>query len=125
VDGNTDGRGEGQSITSIPAPEEPWWEVDLGASQPISYIEVWPRIDDCCLDRLHNFNVFVSNDELPAGPAHEAWARPGVGTFYVLGRADSPATVDVHRAGRYVRVQMAQPGPMDLAEVRVWGALRR
>ena len=46
--------------------------------------------------------------------------QPGVGSYYVLGLPSSPTTIAINRPGRYVRIQMAHPARLDLAEVQVW-----
>jgi len=121
VDGKTSGAGEDRSIATLADYRPtPWWEVDLGESQPISFIQVWPRTDACCLDRLNNFNVFVSDHEITATNPYETRRQPGLLTFYVFGMPSQPTTIEVHSSGRYVRIQQAHQSLLDLAEVEVW-----
>ena len=98
----------------------PWWEVDLGQSVPISFVQVWPRTDACCLDRLHNFLVFVSDTAIASDDPYAAKQEPDVTNLFVLGMPGRPTTIDVHGSGRYVRIQKSHPGTMDLAEIQVW-----
>ena len=59
VDGRTDGVFNNGSATHTNENEKnPWWEVDLGADQPIDAINVWNRTD-CCAERLNGFTVTV------------------------------------------------------------------
>jgi hypothetical protein len=121
IDGRTSGKGDDMSIATFAEPEQaPWWQVDLGESQSISYIQIWPRTDDCCLDRLHNFNVFVSDGEIASSEPYEALKQPALTSFYVFGLPAAPTTIAVHGTGRYIRLQLGHPGLLDIAEVQVW-----
>ena len=60
VDGNTDGRfTEARSTTHTAVSDDPWWEVDLKAEQPLDRIVVWNRTDPGTEDRLGNFRLTV------------------------------------------------------------------
>src|SRR6266496_2359495 len=83
-------------------------------------VQIWPRTDACCLDRLTNFNVFVSDEAPGTDDPFEVQARPGVASFYVFGTPGVPTTIAVKGSGRYVRIQMAHPSLLDLAELQVW-----
>lgn len=58
IDGNTDGDFGRNSTTHTRDDDAPWWEVDLGAVQPLEAVTVWNRLD-CCGDRLEGFAVVV------------------------------------------------------------------
>jgi hypothetical protein len=121
IDGKTSGKGDDMSIATLAEPQPaPWWQVDLGQTQAISYIQIWPRTDACCLDRLHNFNVFISDREIASNDPYEARQQPGLTSFNVFGMPTSPTTITIHGTGRYIRIQSAHPGLLDLAEVQVW-----
>jgi hypothetical protein len=121
VDGNTSGNGADLSISSASDYQpSPWWQVDLGESQQVSLVQIWPRTDACCLDRLTNFNVFVSDNEFASDDPYITGRDPGVASYYVLGSPGAPTTITIGRAARYVRIQMAHPSLLDLAEVQVW-----
>ncbi|MFL6248273.1 MAG: Ig-like domain-containing protein, partial [Thermoanaerobaculia bacterium] len=46
---------------------EAWWQVDLGAVQPIDSIDVWNGgLNLCCQDRMQKFWVLVSDEPFPA-----------------------------------------------------------
>jgi hypothetical protein len=45
--------------------------------------------------------------------------QPGVWRAHETGQAGRPATIGVHRTGRYVRVQLVGTGQLALAEVQV------
>ena len=61
VDGNTDGNFFDGSVTHTNLETNPWWQVDLGASTAVSSIVVWNRTDACCVARLNDYWVFVSD----------------------------------------------------------------
>src|SRR5581483_9136794 len=60
VDGNTDGNFYDGSVTATNLDPNAWWQVDLGSSASIQSIEIWNRTD-CCISRLNDFWVFVSD----------------------------------------------------------------
>jgi hypothetical protein len=39
-----------------------WWQVDLGSQKKISQIIIYNRTD-CCVDRLSNYQVSISDKE--------------------------------------------------------------
>jgi hypothetical protein len=127
VDGSVDGNFWDGSVThtdDVPPGTYPWWEVDLGRSQPIGRIDLWNRNDHGLGLRLSDFWVFVSpnpfgTDDTPLTlPSREnTWSS------HVVGQAGSPSTIPVYAMGRYVRVQLSNPGYLSLAEVQVYGDL--
>ena len=121
VDGITSGVGVAQSVASSSGQQpQAWWQVDLGDRLPIDYIQIWPRTDACCLDRLNNFFVFVSDEALTSADPRLTRRDPGVTSFFALGKSGVPTTITVRGHARYVRIQMAHWGLMDIAEVQVW-----
>jgi hypothetical protein len=121
VDGNTSGVGADQSIATMGDQKpEHWWQVDLGASLPIDYVQIWSRTDPCCLDRLNNLSIFVSDDDFVSDDPYVVGRTNGVSSYFVLGRVGRPTSVTINRTGRFVRLQMAHPGSTDIAEVQVW-----
>jgi mono/diheme cytochrome c family protein len=65
IDGNTDGRYyESKSVTHNNQEDSPWWEVDLGKSQPIERIAVWNRTDGggAIGSRLAGYKLIVLDD---------------------------------------------------------------
>ncbi len=63
IDGNTDGDFAAKSTTHTTTVDDPWWEVDLGASRPLDRIVVWNRTDtEDVRRRLHDFRVRVLDD---------------------------------------------------------------
>src|SRR5262249_15516510 len=64
IDGNTDGRFfVAHSTTHTAVSENPWWEVDLKAEQPLDRIVIWNRTDPGTEDRLNNFRISVLNEK--------------------------------------------------------------
>jgi hypothetical protein len=60
IDGNTDGNLAAGSVAETRAEPSPWWEVDLGQSEPIDYIVVWNRTDGGSMGRqMKNFRIAV------------------------------------------------------------------
>jgi len=64
IDGNTDGHYFGaNSTTHTEISDNPWWEVDLKAVQPIDSIVVWNRTDGGVGDRLRDFRVSLLDEK--------------------------------------------------------------
>jgi len=117
IDGNTDGHYPNGSVTHTANTRQPWWEVDLGEIKDIKQVVI-NRRSDCCTDRLANFHVLVSDTPFNDNTLSDTLARPGVSDHYVPISAPE-RRIDVARPGRYVRVQLAGSGTLELAEVQV------
>ncbi len=88
---------------------QPWWRVDLGASQEIGQVVLWNR-GDCCADRLRDFTVSLSEDGVN-------WST----TRSFPGSAGALTVADFARArGRYVRVRLNKTEFLHLGEVEVY-----
>ncbi|HEV2292434.1 MAG TPA: discoidin domain-containing protein [Tepidisphaeraceae bacterium] len=119
VDGNTDGNFPAASVTHTDAgTAAPWWQVDLGNVAPVSVVEIWNRAD-AVPERLSDFFVFVSDGPFLSDDATAIAQQPGVATHRVTGVAGRPTTIEIFRTARFVRVQLAKPEYLSLAEVRV------
>jgi RHS repeat-associated protein len=119
VDGNTNGDFWG-GMTSATADYgyQDWWQVDLGSSQSIGSIQVWPRTD-CCPEHTANFYVLVSDNVFTSTDLNTTLNQAGVSAYYTSGNGGTPTTVNVNRSGRYVRVQRSDSQYLVLAEVKV------
>lgn len=112
VDGNIDGDYNHRSVSHTNGEASPWWQVDLGAVQPVGEVILHNRTDGSAF-RLANFQVHVSKDGAtwrtitypgPAGPRH---------------------VVSVNEAARYVKVQLVADGTtrfLHMGEVEVLAA---
>jgi hypothetical protein len=64
IDGNTNGHYfEAKSTTHTRAEDNPWWEVDLGATVAVDRIVIWNRTDGGVGTRLNNFRVVVLGED--------------------------------------------------------------
>jgi hypothetical protein len=125
VDGNTDGSWSIGSVTHTGFDNQAWWEVDLKAISWIQTIRVWGRTDPCCIDRLSNFYVLVSDvpfQSLDLNGVNGVLAQSGVSAYYFASLSGGLVVdADVRRSGRYVRVQLVGQNYLSLAEVFVNG----
>ncbi len=114
VDGNTNGDLESGSvaIADVIEDENPWWEVDLGATYPIGEIRIWNRTD-CCSDLLSDYTVIIldRNQDIRW---YQHFADPAT-------RPSSIIAGGVY--GRKVRIQLNDPKPLNIAEVEVFAAV--
>ena len=121
VDGNTNGNFANASVTHTSNTFQPWWQVDLGASQSLQTIRLWNRTD-CCGDRLSNFYVLVSDQPFVSTDLNTTINQAGVSSYFTAGQAGVTTTINVGRTGRYVRVQLAGTNFLSLAEVEIIGS---
>lgn len=119
VDGNTRGDWPASPITLTQFEAQPWWQVDLGQSQPIDGIQLWNRTD-CCASRTSNFWVFLSDTPFASTTVAATLAQPGVRAFRYPGGGETTMYVQTARSARYVRVQLDGSDYLNLAEVQVW-----
>ena len=109
VDGNTSGNWNDSSVTHTGYDNQPWWQVDLGASYSINNVELWNRTD-CCGERLANFNVILLDAN-----------QSVVSTVNYPGQVGTSTTINISGNARYVKVQLLGTNYLSLAEVKVWG----
>jgi len=121
VDGNTSGAWANGSVTHTSNESEAWWQVDLGAVSDINYINLWNRTNNCCVERLSDYYVFVSDEAFESEDLSATLNQSGVSNYYFSGAAGSPTQIDVYGTGRYLRVQLAGTNPLSIAEFEVFG----
>jgi len=123
ADGITDGTFWDGSVSHTNFDSNAWWQVDLGASAPVSSVVIWNRID-CCLSRLNDYWVFVSDTPfLPTDTPSTLQNRAGTFSSHQTGELIPNAVISMPGAqGRYVRVQLSDTDYLSLAEVQVFSA---
>ncbi|XP_064622615.1 uncharacterized protein LOC135484852 [Lineus longissimus] len=98
-----------------------WWRVDLGRSRKVSVVYIMNRVD-CCANRLHKFEVLVTNSDPSDGDvkpistntcvSRSAPMKAGEGRFF---RCKEPVS------GRYVIVRKRdRTSSLTLCEVEVY-----
>ncbi|MCO6458938.1 MAG: DUF1553 domain-containing protein [Pirellulaceae bacterium] len=63
IDGKTDGNYTAGTTTHTATEANPWWEVDLGSTQPLDRIVVWNRTDNGLHTRLKDFRVRLLDEQ--------------------------------------------------------------
>ena len=113
IDGNSEGVFHGWcSVTHTNQDASAWWEVDLKASSLVYAVVLFNRVD-CCMDRLSNFDVILTDQ------SHHV-----LGTYYEAhgGREIMAFLMHSILTGVYhVRVQLRGKNYLSLAEVDVYG----
>ena len=122
VDGNTSGLWWENSTTITQYDNQPWWQVDLGASSRIDFIQIWSRTD-CCGERLNGATVFISPTDMGLRTMAQLMADPAVIKRQLLTttRAVPGIGVPVGTLGRHIRIQLPGMNYLSLAEVKVFG----
>ena len=123
IDGNTDGvifdgsPGDA-SVTATNFVNEPWWQVDLGASYFIETVNAFNRTDGA--DKTNDAWILVSNTPFTSNDLAGARAQADYEMFFP-GLLGSPSVAMPNINGQYVRIQMEGSGYLVLAEVEVIG----
>lgn len=116
VDNNTDGNYGNGSVTHTNTDAQAWWQIKLSASTAVSTIDIYGR-SDCCTDRLSNFYVFASSNDMSGKTIEELLNDSSVWSFHQGDEvgADasgnrrltiSPSSTDVVRDAMNVRVRV-------------------
>lgn len=121
-DDNTNGDWSGNSIAHTNTELNPWWQVDLQASYAIDHIEIWNRINSCCIGRMVNFYVFVSDVPFVSTDLNTTLNQQGVWSNFNAAYPNPSLSVAVNRTGRYIRLQLAGQATINLAELKVFGS---
>lgn len=123
IDGNNDGNFHNDSVTHTDTQDQAWWQIDLGAVESLSHINLFNRTD-CCSERLSDFHIFVSDNSIDFDTIDEGLNEAGVTSFYVGPTVDGSTTIDINQTGRYVRVQLAASElALSLAEVEIFNSV--
>jgi large repetitive protein len=121
VDGNVDGRYSMGSTTQTQSEANAWWEVDLGSSHAMNAVRLWNRTD-CCGEWLGNFYLLISDTPMQGRTLAQLLADAKVWRSQYASTVPRAALISAAGAkGRYVRLQLAGTGIMQLAEVQVHG----
>lgn len=113
IDGNTNGKYSGGSVTHTAAEDNPWWEVDLGVVASIDDIVIFNRTDACCISRLTDFTITVRDNDSNVVYSNAVTSYPNPSSTYNVGGI----------SGRYVRITSNLSWALNLAEVEVYGSV--
>ena len=109
IDGLTKGTGN-SAFTAAQGPNA-WWQVDIGSNQNIGDINIFNRTDNCCINRLSNFTVYVIDSNGNTTYSQTVTTTP-----------DPSETVNASGAlGQFVRIESNNTFTLNLAEVEVYG----
>ena len=106
VDGDTDGTrgpwGNNPSIQHTQNEFQPWWQVDLGASEDIRTVKIYNRTDVVALqERLWDVWLFISETPFETTQSLEDLkANPSIDKAFFKGRAGSELEFSLPTIGR-------------------------
>lgn len=106
---------------------EPWWDLDLGASKILEYIDIWNTVDmhgeDIETPSTYFKDFYVLVSDTPFGTMDLAAAR--LNATYEYHKDSNPirwlALNDLNITGRYIRIQAEGTTKISIAEVDVIG----
>jgi hypothetical protein len=107
IDGDTDGDFDRHSVTHTADEEHPWWEVDLGRSEPLTRVVVWNRTDHALEGRLRDFRVMLLDESRCRrwGATVSEPPKPSVEL-----KVDAPIPLQFHRATADLAQADSPPG---------------
>jgi hypothetical protein len=121
-DNNTNGVWDNNSVAHTVHTQSPWWQIDLQGIYNIDHLEVWNRTDGCCIARMVNFYVFVSDVPFTSGDLNTTLNQSGVWNSFNASYPNPSTSIPVNRTGQYVRIQLANTNELNLAELKVFGS---
>lgn len=118
VDGNTDGDFDNGSVSSTLHGWQNFWWANIKQALPIESIRIWPRTD-CCDAVLDPYYIFISELPIPDADPATLLATPGIRAIRHQGPMNEAWRTPVDFKGQYVKIQLAESGMLQLAEVEV------
>lgn len=113
--GGVDGKKDGGWGFHTAEEQNPWWEVDLGASYSLNEVRIFNRMD-CCRERTRTLRVNLSNDD-------RNWQTAYVHNGSDFGGIDgNPLRVPLNVQARFVRVQLNERNYLHLDEIEVYSS---
>ena len=113
--GGCDGVKDGGPGFHTEKQSQPWWQVDLGTSQPVARVVIWNRTE--CAERASRLQVSLSDDA-------RRWTTVyrHDGTIFYGFSDNKPLTVKLtNQPTRFVRIQLPGNDYLHLDEVEVFG----
>lgn len=113
-DGRTDGDYAKGSVAHTDTQDDPWWELDLGAEQPIDRLVVWNRTDHQLGSRLEGFRLSLLDAKRQTVWTREGLPAPKTQGAYGIGGPEvlrfTHATADYEQEG-FPAASLLQSGP--------------
>jgi len=82
-------------------------------------IKIWNRTN-CCLDRLSNFHVLVSDEPFNSKDLSATINQNGVYNIFWVNPAQAPTEIRLNGTGRYLRIQLAGINYLHMSEVEIF-----
>lgn len=104
VDNNTNGVWQNQSVAHTRgSSEHDWIDVDLGSSQFIDDVVIWNRTN-CCMERLTNCYVMVSETPFPNNTVVEESLANAKYVYQII-QQERKNSILIGTSARYIRLQ--------------------
>lgn len=118
--GNANGSWYHDTVAVTQFEHNPYLEFDLFNYSNIHTIKVWNRTD-CCSNRLQDFYVFVSKKPFFDQSFDDLRKNNQVWSKHIEGPVGKNILTEIGAEGRYVRIQLAHEGILQIAEVEIEG----
>jgi len=113
IDGNIDGAFGNNSVThTVPGAVGEWWQIILDTPTNVSAIKIFNRTDACCIERLSDFTIDISDDRSSV-----------LNTYKRITTAPNPSmTISLDGVlAKTIRITNNTTDALSLAEVEVYG----
>ena len=124
IDGTTRSTWSGGSVTHTTGGlVQPWWQVTLPEAVTIEDITIYGRTDSCCMHRLSDVHVFISETPFGNASLDDLLSDSTLWHRFLPGQASAVTNIPVLADGKYVRIQLASnenQEALSLAEVEVY-----
>ncbi|MEM7134025.1 MAG: tectonin domain-containing protein [Chloroflexota bacterium] len=108
------------SVMHTQSENQPWWQVDLKNTYELESVKLFGRTD-CCKDRLSDFYILISNNDMRGKTLSQLLSDPTVWKLYEPGVVDGNKEFSTPAVGRFVRIQRRGAGYLQIAETQVFG----
>ena len=122
IDGTRTGLPATELLSMTDWDNDPWWEIDLGATYDISHIVIWNRTD-ARMEQAKLCDVFLSDKPFLSKDYEETLDQGGVSMFPLGPDIKSKYILYMNKKGRYLRIQRTGLHVLHFAEIEIYGCL--
>jgi len=96
-----------------------WWQLDLGHSEDIESIHIYPT--HSLYNHLQNFYIFISDAPFISDDPDIVKNRTDIKSFFISSKVNDDKEFTINEQGRYIRIQLtAENTFLEIVEVQVF-----
>ncbi|MFP5247531.1 MAG: discoidin domain-containing protein, partial [Thermoanaerobaculia bacterium] len=117
--------GDFTTINHTASNPQAWFEVDLGSVMPVENVVLRNRLDSCCIGRLNNYSIFLSETPFVSKDLTTTINQQNVFRYNWAGSTGDTVTFTMNRPARYVRLQLHGTNNLNIREMQVYATAAR